>query len=334
MDKIKLFTDSDLDGSGCAIIAKLAFGDNVDIEYCSPKTINQKFEDYLINTSQFATYDKTFITDLSISKELAIVVEEKEIDINLFDHHTTAEYLNDFKWAAVNVKTKIDDNCINDWRLSQFIKEEDGNYYYRHCGTSLFYDYVKFSFRHTANRITSDFVELVRQYDTWTWTYTKCQIAKDLSGVFGVLKIDDFVDEYVKEINSMISKFDLYNNMFEIKENHLELLKYKRKDIDSYIAYKIDKIIIKETQYGKAGIVLCDRQDCTSELGNKMCNELDIDYAMLIYDGGISLRSKGNFDVSVIAKANGGGGHKNSAGFKFDVMENITSNIINESPTI
>ena len=39
--KIKLFTHTDLDGVGCAILAKLAF-ENVDIEYCNYDDINQK----------------------------------------------------------------------------------------------------------------------------------------------------------------------------------------------------------------------------------------------------------------------------------------------------
>ena len=33
-----------------------------------------------------------------------------------------------------------------------------------------------------------------------------------------------------------------------------------------------------------------------------------------------SLRSKGDFDVSIIAKAFGGGGHKNAAGFESDTL--------------
>ena len=32
---IKLITHTDLDGIGCAILAKIAFRDNVEIEYCN-----------------------------------------------------------------------------------------------------------------------------------------------------------------------------------------------------------------------------------------------------------------------------------------------------------
>lgn len=70
----------------------------------------------------------------------------------------------------------------------------------------------------------------------------------------------------------------------------------------------------------KFAIVNCP-SSITSELGNTLCKELDIDYALMytineaerktIY----SLRSVAHFDVSEIAKKRGGGGHKNAAGY-------------------
>ena len=39
---IKLFTHTDLDGVGCAILAKLAFGEEVDISYCNYDDINER----------------------------------------------------------------------------------------------------------------------------------------------------------------------------------------------------------------------------------------------------------------------------------------------------
>lgn len=41
--KNKLFTHTDLDGVGCAILAYLAFGrENVDVEYCDYSNIDDK----------------------------------------------------------------------------------------------------------------------------------------------------------------------------------------------------------------------------------------------------------------------------------------------------
>ena len=44
---VKLFTHTDLDGIGCAILAKLAFGDNVNIEYCNYDNINESVKKFI-----------------------------------------------------------------------------------------------------------------------------------------------------------------------------------------------------------------------------------------------------------------------------------------------
>jgi len=43
---VKLFTHTDLDGIGCAIVAKLAFPD-VNIEYCDYDNVNEKIKQYI-----------------------------------------------------------------------------------------------------------------------------------------------------------------------------------------------------------------------------------------------------------------------------------------------
>ena len=44
---IKLFTHTDMDGVGCAILAQLAFGkENMDVSYCNYDDINKTVQDY------------------------------------------------------------------------------------------------------------------------------------------------------------------------------------------------------------------------------------------------------------------------------------------------
>lgn len=67
--------------------------------------------------------------------------------------------------------------------------------------------------------------------------------------------------------------------------------------------------------------------NCTSnisEVGNELCIKYPgAPFAATYFDGDVfrhwSLRSKGEFDVSVIAKAYGGGGHRNAAGFHTEI---------------
>ena len=50
--KVKLFTHADLDGIGCGVLAKLAFGENVDIEYCNYNDINETIAKFLTENQQ------------------------------------------------------------------------------------------------------------------------------------------------------------------------------------------------------------------------------------------------------------------------------------------
>lgn len=54
--KIKLFTHTDLDGVGCAVLAYLAFGrENVDVEYCNYDDINDAID--RLNEYEFISYN-------------------------------------------------------------------------------------------------------------------------------------------------------------------------------------------------------------------------------------------------------------------------------------
>ena len=56
--KTKLFTHNDLDGVGCAILAKLVFGEDVDIEYCSYRNVDDCVSDFI---EEAENYDRIFI---------------------------------------------------------------------------------------------------------------------------------------------------------------------------------------------------------------------------------------------------------------------------------
>ena len=90
--KYKLFTHTDLDGVGCAILAYLAFGrENVDVEYCNYNDVNEKVRDHICYLG-WQDYDQTYITDISITEDLAIIINETNEDykVHLFDHHIYA----------------------------------------------------------------------------------------------------------------------------------------------------------------------------------------------------------------------------------------------------
>jgi len=66
-------------------------------------------------------------------------------------------------------------------------------------------------------------------------------------------------------------------------------------------------------------VVNCPYLMC-SEIGNRLCKEMDVAFSVSWFQNptgqyNYSLRSIGDFDVSKVAAAFGGGGHKNAAGF-------------------
>jgi oligoribonuclease NrnB/cAMP/cGMP phosphodiesterase (DHH superfamily) len=102
--KVQLFTHTDLDGVGCAILAYLAFGrKNVDVEYCDYNNINDEVRNYLIHESLY-DYDKIFVTDISIMDEVAKEIDSYNMDgkWRLFDHHASANDLNKYWWCTVD----------------------------------------------------------------------------------------------------------------------------------------------------------------------------------------------------------------------------------------
>ena len=62
---IKLITHTDLDGIGCAILAKIAFRDNVEIEYCN----NPDGATEALNKLKAYLYDSIIVTDISFSPD-------------------------------------------------------------------------------------------------------------------------------------------------------------------------------------------------------------------------------------------------------------------------
>jgi oligoribonuclease NrnB/cAMP/cGMP phosphodiesterase (DHH superfamily) len=315
--KVKLFTHTDLDGVGCAILAKMAFSDNVDIEYCNYDDVNEKVGDY-IGVGADEEYDFTYITDISIKRDVAKIINEKygeaTPNIKLFDHHATALDLNKYHWC--NVRVHIDEIVP--------IGEE----LVKTCGTELFFRHLIEAGHIRASRTINNFVEHVRLYDTWGWkqmTKDTGIIIKEFNDLLYILGRDEFIERCVTRLRG-------YKYTMHMSERERELLDRRQAEIDAYIDRKAKELHVRyvndfaEECPRKYGIVFADR--FVSELGNKLCETFDgLDYVAIVDPGSckVSLRSiKEDVDVSVIAKEHGGGGHKSAAGYYFGrEMQNL-----------
>lgn len=305
---IKLFTHTDLDGVGCAILAYLAFGkDNVDVEFCNYDDIEAKVMAFC--SSKYVSeitkdYDMIYITDISVKKETATYISNKftlpeGINWKLLDHHATAMYLNDFEWCIVEPTDMLDIE-------------------FKNSGTWMFYLelFDKCVDRQYIKNIR-EFSDLVRIYDTWKWRELgayglKAKTINDLMYIYGK---ELFIDWVINNICSS-SRFPTFT------ETDQMILNLEKGKIERYIEKKDKEMILRADSWGHLyGLIFAEQY--ISELGNRLCEmHHEIDYVAIVNAGAgtISYRTiRDDLDLgNEIAHSYGGGGHQKAAGSTFN----------------
>jgi len=296
-----LITDSDLDGIGCAVLMEIFFKSKY-IQFCNPTNIDE-FIIKIFQNQDIHKYENVFITDLSVSEINAKCLDMHNINserekTKLYDHHKTAEWLNDYSWANVNV-------TIDGIRPT--------------CGTRIFWDMI---WNNKIDGIIEHddlvmqkchrFVELVRLYDTFEWKNDSVlgSDALDLNYLFKVYDRDEFINKMVSTILDPIQTSIL-------SQEDRGIIKCVHMKKDKYFKNKMKRIQL--VKYEDYTVAVLYAEEYVSELGNHICETNDnIDFAALILvdEEQVSLRStKDDVDVSEIARKFGGGGHKHAAGY-------------------
>jgi uncharacterized protein len=310
--KVKLFTHTDLDGIGCAIVAKHAFH-NVDVEYCNYDEIDKKVEEFTA-TMQYRHYDKVFITDISVSEKVALLIDysmSRELEAKnkyvLIDHHATAKWLNKYDWAVVD-----------DQEISIYPKE----IYMKSSGTSMLYGYLWD--KHEVNLpFLLQFIELVRRYDTWEW-YTKHndQHAKRLNDLFFILGREKFIERMMRHTNPVFT------------DSEKLLLELEESKINRYIEMKEKEMVVKPLgSVVVAGIVFAEQYH--SQLGNHLATKHpEADFIVMINMGDRKVSYRGvkeGFHLGEMAKYRyGGGGHAKAAGsqIKLGLIDEVLNTLL------
>lgn len=296
---IKLFTHTDLDGVGCAVLAKFAFGNDVDIEYCNYDDIDSKVKEYFNSGLEYDCH----ITDISINEELAHKISESEKTYCLLDHHATALNLNKFDWCTVKVEN------------------EDG---IKTSGTEMYYNYLISNGFLNEYDVLDRFSELVRNYDTWRWSTLGDDgiICKKVNDLFYLYGRDKFIDWCLAELH-----FDTFPKLYDSDKLVLEI---EQNNIDNYINKKNEQMLIIPLCGMTCGVVFAEKY--FSELGNKLCQmHPEIDFvAMIDMSGTVSYRTvKNDIDLGKdVAKLFGGGGHAKAAGSRF--VNGVQFDVINK----
>src|SRR5690606_18628955 len=230
------------------------------------------------------------ITDLSPNEssiERLNVHYETYKNIQLIDHHKTALNLNDYEWGTV------------------IVEDEEGDLT---SATSLFYQYLVANELLQPTESLNEFVELVRQYDTWEWEKNENEQAKKLNSLFYLISIDEFEEKMIERLQG--------NEHFDFDEFETKILTMEDNKIERYIRLKKREIVQAQIEKEVVGVVYGESYH--SELGNELGKEYPhLDYIAIVNMGSkkISLRTiHDHIDVSKIAGKYGGGGHQKASG--------------------
>jgi oligoribonuclease NrnB/cAMP/cGMP phosphodiesterase (DHH superfamily) len=293
-----LITHNDLDGVACEILAKMAFGN--DIEVClvnNPQEVTNKLIN-LKTTGEWKNYQLIYITDCSFDMKKSHEMPKLKSQIKLFDHHTSAvESFKNCSWAIV-VPTLHDRPT---------------------CGTELWYEYL---LRKGYINPRPFFVELVRLYDTWEWKKQNSHIPEYLSTLLYAKGHSYFVQTYLERLK----KSDVNElNIFNAYERDILEYEFYKKEVSLKKALENVKII--QTEKYKIGFSYASGD--LSALGHAICNKYDVDFAIMINfnTNTINARTTKDIDLSQIMKTYfNGGGHPSAAGGKMD--DDITTYLI------
>ena len=300
--KLLLTHIADPDGITPIILLKLL---NLDFEYeLFEATKLSEFILEKINTDYFEKYEDIFIVDLGINKECADKIENSKYKnkFKLFDHHESNKFLNNYEFARV-------------------VEEVDG---FKECGTSIFFSYLVNNYENSilTKESVVTFVELVRENDTWQFTELE-EDAHNLSALFSFYGKETYIDVYTEFLKK--------NDKFHFNRTELLILKSLNRQMKEYLEEKKDKVIIRNINGYKVGIVFAERY--RSNLGNYLAKEYSdsVDFICIINIARhISLRGiKIDKPVNKFAEIYGGGGHPlasampNPEGLKEKIIEYI-----------
>ncbi len=180
------------------------------------------------------------------------------------------------------------------------------------CATLITYDWLK-SLGYDVSAY-ENFALCVNDVDLW-------QLKRDdslkMGMLFHLLGIDRFEERF----------YNTPYTTFNDTENLLISLEEERKG--SYIKKAVRNMVTFDDKNGYTVSVLF-AESYASELGNSIIADGIADYVILInpQQKKVSLRSRKDVDIRILAENNGGGGHKNAAGFSLKNEDFNLDNIL------
>lgn len=285
-----------VDGSGCAIMFLNAGGKRDNIRFVGAGAV----ERFIKESNDFKSGKFLIFADIGVNLPKYADILEKRGNLVLLDHHKTSLHMKDRYWALIDADDRSGSRC----------------------GTKLLRDYLIDNFQNDTHIIQSNnfknFSDIIDDFDRWV---RKIPEAEMFSTFMSFVGQDDFISRFVnlnERINANIVAGRGNRYFTESEDNILSILYRKR---DEAIAECLRRAVIKDVvcngmQPFKVVYVVTDDPNTTLLLDRllKEFPEANVGCQIMIGIGKVSLRSRGDIDVSKIAKYYGGGGHHGAAG--------------------
>lgn len=283
-----LITHTDLDGISPIILLSLT-NEDFDYKCLDIKDLDVFFEE--LKNADLSEYDEIYFTDLSLTDEMYKILTGLNKNIKVFDHHETHLFANIYDFVTVKVN-------LNNRPT---------------CGTELFYEFLKDKYDLLNNENIKNYVEYVRQIDTFTFT-------SDIPKQLDMLKESMDKNDFIKSISRRLKK----DKPFAFTSFEKRFIKLKTNEIERYIKSKEKGLQRVNINGYTCGIIFAEVNK--SVIGDYIAKKYDdIDIVILINAANrISYRSvKDDVDVAEFAANFGGGGHKHASGSKFDDSDRL-----------
>lgn len=234
------------------------------------------------NQGIYSKKDRLIVVDFSFPRATMLSLRDMFDEMLVLDHHKTAQ-----------ANCEGLDFCVFDMKMS---------------GAELVWWY--YSQEGTLPAKTPRLVKYVADRDLWKFD----------------LPDSAYINAYIQSFKMNIKEYEL---LYKVLENELDFQGaiIGGMSIERYKDAMVEAIC-KNAALDKDGIPTVNTSILFSEVGHELCKMYpDKPYSRYYFDRlrdntrQFGLRSIGDFDVSEVAKTNGGGGHKNAAGYQHSLSE-------------
>ncbi|MGE5380109.1 MAG: hypothetical protein ACM3NT_03475, partial [Methylocystaceae bacterium] len=265
-----IFTHSDLDGAGCAILFKTRYPQG-EVAFCASGAAPERIRGYL-HSGKIPTV--LIVTDVSLDDAVAQDLDRLQsqgVQVAMYDHHESSLNVKQYKWATI------------DTRL---------------CATALYFNSMR-----TSNPKAKEYMEFARLVNV----FDNYQVGnKEFNRAHQLNKIMEYHREKAS-LTSFVERF-LASPFCDPDADEAPIIEYILGQDRRYIDAAARRTVIMPSPYGVSRAVVAASR-CINDVAQRVLNEhQEVGFVEIIdlERESVSVRSRGKFNASTYAESRGG----------------------------